>query len=253
MKLYILSDLHLELGDFEVPSIAPDVVVIAGDLHVGVRGLRWAAERLPDVPILYVLGNHEYYRETMPRFVDEMRTAAAAVDDRIEVLHRDQVELDGLVFLGATLWTDFALGGDRAEGMAKAWESLTDFRVTNVDPGQRRLEPKDLLAIHEQERRWLEDSLSTLVGKPTVVVTHHPPSALSVPEYALTDPWSSVYASALDELVESSRAELWIHGHIHTPADYTIGSTRVLSNPRGYVNPGRTPHERFRPDLVVEV
>lgn len=253
LELYVLSDLHLEFGDFEVPTVAPDVVVVAGDLHVGVRGLVWAAERLPDVPILYVLGNHEYYRETMPRFADEMRNAAAGIDDRIKVLHRNRFELDGVVFLGATLWTDFALGGDREKGMAQAWGAWTDFWVTQVDPGNRPLEPRDLLAIHEQERSWLEESFGALGGKRMVVVTHHPPSASSVPEFALADPWSSAYASALDPLVESSGAALWIHGHIHTPADYIIGTTRVLSNPRGYVNRGRGPHENFRPDLVVEV
>jgi predicted phosphohydrolase len=251
MKLYVLSDVHLESGDFEVPRVDADAVIIAGDLHVGVRGLAWAAERLPDVPILYVLGNHEYYHESIGELGNQMRATAAEVDDRIKVLDRTEFELNGVVFLGATLWTDFGLAGDRIEGMAQAWEALTDFWVIRTGLDRRRLEPEDVLSIHNRDLQWLEQSLAKHVGARVVVVTHHPPSASSVPAPALLHPWSSVYASRLDHVVESSGANLWVHGHIHAPVDYMIGRTRVLSNPRGYANRGA--HWAFRPDLTVEV
>ena len=61
MKLRILSDLHVEFEDFEPPPVDADVVVLAGDIHVRHHGVDWARERFPGVPVLYVLGNHEYY------------------------------------------------------------------------------------------------------------------------------------------------------------------------------------------------
>lgn len=251
MKLYVISDLHLESGDFQVPLVEPDAVVVAGDLHVGTQGLAWAADRLPNVPILYVLGNHEYYHRSMPDLLREMRSEASRVDARITILDRAAAELDDVVFLGTTLWTDFELGDDVEEGMSQAWQALTDFWVIHVGEPPRRLEPRDVLAVHQRERYWLETSLERYRDKKVVVITHHPPSASSVPAFAMSDPWRSVYASNLDDLVRTSGAALWIHGHIHTPADYLIGRTRVLSNPRGYVRHGV--HGGFRPGLIVDV
>jgi hypothetical protein len=82
-------------------------------------------------------------------------------------------------------------------------------------------------------------------------VTHHAPSFRSVPETYQQDIISAAYASHLDELVETSGAALWIHGHNHGYSDYQIGKTRVLCNPKGY--PHETGKNGFKPALVVSV
>jgi Icc-related predicted phosphoesterase len=251
MKLYIVSDLHLEFGGFEVPDVDADVVVVAGDLHTGTRGLRWAHERLPDVPILYVLGNHEYYGHSTPGLVEDVRAAAATLSDRITLLDCDSVEIDGVRFIGAALWSDFELFGDAGLAMIHAGQSMSDYRTIRVDAEHRALRPGDTLAMHRREVKWLSDSLLSQDDGRVVVVTHHAPSMKSVPSMYANDLVSAAFASNLDDLVESSGAELWIHGHTHHASDYWIGSTRVLSNPRGYV--GREEVPGFRPDLVVDV
>ena len=63
MKIHYLSDLHLEFGkmpkNYRVPA-GTDVVVLAGDIGVGLAGLHWALLAF-DCPVVYVAGNHEHY------------------------------------------------------------------------------------------------------------------------------------------------------------------------------------------------
>ncbi len=66
MRLQILSDLHLEFGDRQRPRPLADVVVLAGDIHQGKAGLTWAKRNFPNTPVIYVLGNHEFYRHSIP-------------------------------------------------------------------------------------------------------------------------------------------------------------------------------------------
>jgi hypothetical protein len=74
MNLHVLSDLHVEFGDFTVPDVGADLIVLAGDTHVGMRGLRWVIDQDLTVPALYVLGNHEFYRDKFPGLIDKMIT-----------------------------------------------------------------------------------------------------------------------------------------------------------------------------------
>jgi predicted phosphodiesterase len=61
VKIRILSDLHLEFADISLPKVEADVVILAGDIDVEGNGLEWALNTFSDLPVLYVLGNHEYY------------------------------------------------------------------------------------------------------------------------------------------------------------------------------------------------
>jgi Icc-related predicted phosphoesterase len=115
----------------------------------------------------------------------------------------------------------------------------------------RQLRPADTIQIHLNSVRWLRWQLGEHQGKKIVVITHHAPSYLSIPETYSQDVMSAAYASHLDELVETSGAILWIHGHNHCYSDYQIGKTRVLCNPKGY--PHETGRNKFKPSLVVKV
>jgi len=105
--------------------------------------------------------------------------------------------------------------------------------------------------IHHKSINWLKQEVEKYRNQKLVIVTHHAPSMLSVPEHYKEEILSAAYASHLDEFVANSGAKLWIHGHTHTPFDYKIGDTRVICNPRGYCP--YEPNEEFIPDLVVEV
>ena len=111
------------------------------------------------------------------------------------------------------------------------------------------MRPEDTAAIHERSVEWLRQA-ATIEGTRHVVVTHHSPSLCSVPERWKADRLTPAYASNLDALFREMQPCLWVHGHIHHRADYTIGNTRVVCNPRGYPD---EPVADFEPGLIVEL
>lgn len=247
MKLHVLSDLHTEFADFQPPVTEADVVIMAGDIGVGTGGLSWAARRFPARPVIYVPGNHEFYGHDI-----ELTTALKAeAPENIAVLSDDALVLDGVRFLGSTLWTDFRLHGEGEAWFARrrALTCMNDF--VRIRQDGRPFRPEDSVALHEASRAWLAAQLAQPFDGPTVIVTHHLPASASIaPRYA-NDPLNPAFASRLEGLIETCRPALWIHGHTHEPLDYELFETRVVCNPRGY--PGEDGRAGFRPDLTVVV
>lgn len=204
---------------------AADVVVAAGDIDLGANGVDWL--KRSGKPTVYVAGNHEYYGGEVSTVQDQIR--AACIDSEVHFLECDSVELSGVRFLGATLWTDFM--GDNVELMRQLQTQMNDYQQIRF--GERLLEPEDLAAINRSSCRWLADELATPYPGPTVVVTHHAPLFASWQDanHAL---FKGAYCNELSELISRHQPELWFHGHIHHPADYHAGRSRVLCNPRGY-------------------
>jgi hypothetical protein len=248
MRLHILSDLHLEFAPYSPPKVNCDAVILAGDSHPGTQGVVWAKETFPTRDVIYILGNHEYYGQAMPRHTEKLRALASGTN--VHILENDIFIRDDVVFLGCTLWTNFKLlGNPRIAGFI-ATESMNDYHKIRVSPGYRNLRALDTAGIFIGSLSWLSQQLEAHQGSRVVVITHHAPSPRSLPQGYEDDILSSASASILDDLVEFSQAILWIHGHLHIHQDYTIGSTRILCNPRGYENTNVT---GFIPDLIIEV
>ena len=247
MKLHILNDLHVEFDDFIVPETDADVVILAGDIGVGVSGLEWAAERVTDKPVIYIAGNHEYYHHDI-RLIEQLK---ANVTENIHVLDNDELIIDGTRFLGCTLWTDFGLNGKVEEfnAMRYAGSSMSDFFVISIDG--ERFKPQDSVSIHERSRQWLSDRLDESFPGETVVVTHHAPSSLSMHPRYEGNALNPAFMSNLEFLMGEDRVGLWVHGHTHDSFDYEVYGTRVVCNPRGY-SP-RDLNQGFRSDLVIEI
>jgi predicted phosphohydrolase len=180
MRLYVLSDLHLEFGRFDPPKLDYDVVALAGDIHVGLRGLEWIAEKFPHTPVLYVLGNHEFYRETWPDLIEALRERCTHT--HIHVLENRAIELCGFTFLGCTLWTDFSLmGAERnAAAQTEAAVRLTDYHLMYFGPERRLVRPSETAQCHAASRQWLERELAARDPRRTIVVTHHAPSERAI-------------------------------------------------------------------------
>lgn len=267
MKLHILSDVHLEFGRWpkavNINAIEADVTILAGDIDIGLKGLVFALKIKR--PVIYVMGNHEFYGQRPMR--ELWRKARAKVaGTHVHLLENDAVVIDGVRFLGATLWTDYTLHGasQQAERMRHAERTLSDFhaifstrrgalvfneaRLCYQHVGDR-LTAQKVAAMHVTSRDWLKSMLAARGPEPTVVVTHHAPSFRSLESPQDGDWLDAAYATPLDDLV--AQADLWVHGHIHHAVDYRIGKGRVVANPRGYVGGGEV--AAWRADYVYEL
>jgi predicted phosphodiesterase len=248
MRVHILADLHLEFAPFHRKKVDADVMVLAGDVHNGVSGLNWILKTFPERPVIYVLGNHEFHGQKIPKLISEVKQLARG--SHVHVLENDAVEIGDVIFLGATLWTDFRLYGDAAMAEAAAQTDVTDFQRIHVSPAGRYFRPQDARRIHGRSMQWLVQHLPRLRGKQVVVVTHHAPSIQSIP-LGFCNHWlNPAFASNLESFIARSGIKLWIHGHVHSPSDYMVGTTRVVANPRGF--PGEPP-TGFDPGLVIEI
>src|SRR6266545_138222 len=232
MRLHVLCDLHLEFGTATIPATDADVVVLAGDIHLGREGRRWARTQFPDQPVVYVLGNHEFYRHSLPELTESLKRETDG--SQIHLLENSVVEINGYTFLGCTLWTDFQLSPDPEAAMQAAEGIMSDYSIIRFGPEDRVLRARDTARLHAESVGWLRDALAKCDRSRTIVVTHHAPSPRSEAPYHANSPLKAAFASDLDALVKHSGIPLWIHGHTHYNVDYVIGPTRVLTNQRGY-------------------
>jgi len=248
MKIQLFSDLHIEFEDLSILCEDADVVVFAGDIHLGTKGVEWIKRQNINCPIIYVLGNHEYYKQSHPGLIQKVSDAVQ--NSNIHFLENKSITIDKVCFHGATLWTDFELFGDPRLAGYECQQVMTDFKKIRKEPSYSKLRSIDVATIHFNSKLWLEQSLNQSTALKNVVVTHHAPSKKSIPDHYKTNIVSAAYASNLDGFIEEHKPDFWLHGHLHNSLDYQIGACRVICNPRGYSDE-RNPE--FQTNLIIEL
>ena len=263
MKIWLFSDIHLPHNRYPIDAIFPtipdaDICVCPGDLVESdpIAGVQWLARYVrPRMKVVYVMGNHEFYNleSNMERVRHNAKIAAET--EGIHLLDDSSTVIDGVNFLGSTLWSDFAVFAqgsllERNRAMAAAGSAMNDFRFIRTAEGAPAIwTPQMAMMQHFQSRFWLEKAMAHHVG-PNVVISHHAPHPLSIAPQFSRDLVTAGFVSDLTDLIERHRPALWFHGHTHTSFDYVVRSTRILCNPRGYR------HENvvgFKPGLVIEL
>ena len=249
MKIQIISDLHLEFGSSaNLFFDKADLVILAGDTHLGSKGIEWIKKYIPNKKVLYLLGNHEYYKGSYPKTLNKIIDAAK--DTNIHVLENSFIDIGDIRFHGCTLWTDFSIFGSPIEYGMICQSKMNDYKQIKRDPSYSKLRTIDVYHIHQKSRAWLNQSLKESAAKKNVVITHHAPSILSIPESYKNDPVTAAYASNLEDFILEHQPTFWIHGHIHTPCQYKIGETEIICNPHGYLD------ERdngFDKELIIKI
>jgi len=255
VKIALASDLHVEFGDIDlVNTQGADLLILAGDICMlkdldkqSERGdtarnffLR-ASQAFPRA--LYVMGNHEHYSGDFAKGPERFRTFCDAHHiTNITLLDKETVTIDGYEFIAGTLWTDF--NDQDSFTMFNAERSMNDYHgVKNTnDKISYKFLPKHALSDHRQMRDYLRACMANYkesgrTDNRIVVITHHAPSSSSIhPKYANDDLMNGNFYSNMDQFIlDNPQIQLWVHGHMHDPFDYGIGGTRVVCNPRGYV------------------
>ena len=254
MKLHVLSDLHLGFQGMDQPDTDADVVILAGDIARPREAAAWAQGF--DKPVLYVLGNHEFYGSSIQETARELRRLCHGT--HVHLLDDQAIVIQGVRFLGSTLWTDFKLLGNGAaqiQAMAEGQRLMRDFSRIRLGapPTDRILTPQDTTGFFTRHRHWLEEELSKAHAGPTVVITHHAPSPMSIHPRFADSPLNPCFISRAEHLLDGRRVKQWIHGHTHDSFDYMLNGTRVVCNPRGYAKDGVNENPLFDPYLTTRV
>lgn len=209
------------------------VLGIAGDIdtkYYTVEFLIAMSKRFKAV--VCVFGNHDYWHRDLTTWGHTVRERLVQAGvDNVYLLCRDSVVIEGVRFIGSTLWTDFGKGDQLI--LNSAQENMNDYKFMRKMNYARRVKPIDLLAEHQKDRDFIFSFANN--EEKMVVLSHHAPSWKSVDfsRYGM-GPINSLYATEFGNEISYSNFGIWHHGHIHTFRDYKIFNTRIICNPRGY-------------------
>jgi len=230
---------------------------------------------------VYVAGNHEHYHGDF-KTTNDIITNALKDTPNVRYLDKETIKLDGITVIGGTLWTN--MNGLNEETKFHVSQCMNDFRIisnsNNMVSYRKPVYKRDASgeyvrtasglpiedgfvfaeapssftvgdAINEFFKyvQYIEEVIKNNPDDEYIVVGHHAPSKKSThPYYADDVLMNGGYSSDLDQFIlEHPQIRLWTHGHTHEPFDYTIGSTRIVCNPRGYIG-----HEQRATDFQLK-
>jgi len=262
MKIALASDVHLEFGDLDFDNDSgADVLILGGDICVGaditqrdpynVMGEQYRSNRYHDFferccnrfpHVIFIVGNHEHYNGDFQKTIPHFRDVLGYLKN-LHILEKETWVLDDVTFIGGTLWTDMNKRSIRT--LHEISRMMNDFqcvdnsaRLTDGRGWNDRFTTTDAADDHDAMLEYIRLMIEGRWDQKFVVVGHHAPSRLSThPRYASEAIMNGGYNSSLDDFIlDHPQIRLWTHGHTHEDFDYCIGSTRILCNPRGYIN-----------------
>jgi Icc-related predicted phosphoesterase len=274
MKIALASDVHLEFGEISFENTEnADVLILSGDICVAadlmvkddigffdknVRSEKYhkffqeCGERFPHV--IYIMGNHEHYNGDYRNTITTLRDRLSYIRN-LRILDKDVFVVDDVTFIGGTLWTD--MNKEDPITLMQMSGMMNDFRCvqnsnrvvefktydaegkyTGMNSRTARFTPEDAVEDHKQMMDYIRIMIEGKWDQKFVVVGHHAPSKQSThPRYKEEVVMNGGYSSDLNDFImDHPQIKLWTHGHTHEDFDYMIGSTRIVCNPRGYIN-----------------
>ena len=251
MKIRLLSDLHTE---FRLPYKShamseyrgEDVLVLAGDIASGSTNTMDVIKHFLDCgfpKVVYVPGNHEYYGTGFDEFNAKMENKCYNTPGAY-YLNPESVEIDGVLFVGATLWTNF---GDNPFSQSAAKRGINDFRMI------RDFDVNRCARTYYEHFDFIKQSYEQRGDRKVVVVTHFLPARECIaPRFRGPDLINDYFANNLGDYISNMSDTTWLFGHTHDATDIVLGDTRVVANPHGYYN-AMNDGVGFDPYKVIEV
>jgi len=262
MRIRVCSDLHLECNTegHGVPNLGEgEILILGGDIlcarHFKKNGtlkkvyndfLKKCVKNFDEV--LYIQGNHEAYGYN---YEGTWNVLEENLPEGIHLMENSVVKIKDIVFLGATLWTDFR--NENPLEMMEASRFLNDYKTIRIGSNYRKMNPDDTLGFHKKSKQFLLDTLPMFENQKVWVLSHHAPSYQSIhPKYRTSGIANGAYVSNLEDLIlDNPQIKYWSHGHTHESFDYRIGDCRVICNPRGYFPTEINPN--FNPNFEIEI
>lgn len=256
MIIRYVSDTHLDFSPLSLPISPADkdtILVVAGDIGNFSSSAITTKQHLETwsnqfKTVLFVCGNHDYYGSSLA--ITESAIEKWINDQNISnliFLNRKTHVIDGICFIGTTLWTDYNNNDSHAKSIARA--SMADYHYIHNSTLSGDITPDELLKIHQQDKFFIfeEHKKAFEQGLKSIVISHHLPSFKSVHPFYASSMLNSAFASNMDNDIEHSDIDVWIHGHTHYCFDYILGNTKIKCNPRGYVFSNRIENADFDP------
>jgi predicted phosphodiesterase len=215
--------------------------------------------------VIYILGNHEHYHGDFAKSLTNLRTNLGYLVN-LHILEKECIDIKGTMFFGGSLWTDMNKEDPNTLYGIKGY--MNDYRIiedsdevvnykvpvygTKEDGSTdhaniirqefhtrtAKFSPEKSVSEHKATLKALDEAIVSQPLKNWIVVGHHAPSKQSTkPQYENDVMVNGAYSSDLSEFIlDHPQIKLWTHGHTHHNFDYMIGSTRIVANPRGYIN-----------------
>lgn len=257
MKIKLWSDLHLDRTAYKYSHIwtpsnddKETTLVLAGDISETLLGEDFINAMCSAFKhVVRVCGNHEFYdtdyNDTISKHMDFEQVGPS----NYHFLHNDWRILDGVRFLGGTMWTSFN-DGEILDKYA-AMRVMYDFAY--IKSKNKPIDADFIIAEHDKFISFLLKKFDEPFDGKTVVITHHSPgSPIRRGTRSMSDRSVYAYYADIEQCIgHHDKAHLWVHGHTHTNFDYMINNTRVVCNPYGYHN--YHTNGRFDKDLILEI
>jgi len=262
MKIALVSDVHLEFGDLDFDNTdGADVLILGGDICVAadiaqhdphnIMGEEYRSNRFHNFfqrccdrfpHVIFIVGNHEHYNGDFAKTIPHFRYVLGYLPN-LHILEKETFVLDVITFIGGTLWTDMNKRDTRTlhaiSGMMNDFRCVSNSaKLVDQRGWNSHFTTTDAADDHDAMLEYIRLMIEGKWDQKFVVVGHHAPSRLSThPRYSSELIMNGGYSSELDDFIlDHPQIKLWTHGHTHEDFDYCIGSTRILCNPRGYIN-----------------